>query len=274
MSSKILQLGSFNASAVTGAAQTKVPIVANTLKCVLQAAFITGGEITGYEVSSDNTAPNTPVQIDLCEVDVPATGGTGSFVPLSFVTTAITSTATLNLVVNSQLQPTGGPTNFTIAVLPQPGLSAGMEQMLVTNVAGVGPYTYTVVRGINNTAPLASIPIGSSVFAVPGGGGVGDIIPVSSLPAADPSWATCALGSPWLGAAPATALTGFNFTSTYPTTVKNLRMFDSPQVPPTTPFVYQQFVEQGWEFLPGRFVQIRVTAANVVNVSATITFKV
>jgi hypothetical protein len=276
MSSKILTLGSFNASAVTGAAVTKIAIPANTLRCILQAAFVTGGEIIGYEVSSDNIVPNTPVQVDLCEVDVPATGGTGSFIPISYLTTAIAATGTTTLVVASQLQPTGGPTNFTIAVLPQPGLAAAMEQILITQApTGTGPYTYSLCqRGINNTAPLASIPVNSAVFAVPGGGAVGDIVPVSALPPADPSWATCALGSPWLGSAPATALTGFNFTATYPTTVKNLRMFDSPQVPPTTPFVYQQFPEQGWEFSPGRFVQLRITAANAVNVSASITFKV
>jgi hypothetical protein len=272
MSSKIFTLGAFNASAALSAAPAKIAIPANTLRTVLQFAPLTGGEITAYELSSDNVVPNTPVQLDFCEVDVPASVGTGSFLPVSYLTTALTTGAG-SLVCASQLQPTGGPTVFTVAILPQPGLAAAMEQMLVSAVSGAGPYTYTVVqRGVNNTTPIAA-PVNSTVFVVPNSGAMGDITPTSSLPGADPTWATCALGSPWLGSAPATALTGFNFTNAYPT-VKSLRMFDAPQVPPTTPFVYQQFPEQGWEFSPGRFVQIRLTAANTVNVTASITFKV
>lgn len=274
MSAKILTLGAFNASAVLGAAPARVPIPANTLRCVLQFAPITGGEITAYELSSDNVVPNTPVSIDFCEVDVPATGGTGSFLPVSFLTTALTTGAG-TLVCNSQLQPTGGPTIFTVAVLPQPGLATAMEQIVVNAVSGTGPYTYTISqRNANNTLATATAPINSTVFAIPGGGGMSDLAVVGSIPAADPTWATCALAAPWLGSAPSSALTGFNFTGTYPTTVKSLRMFDAPLVPPTTPFVYQQFPEQGWEFTPGRFVQIRITAGNAVNVAGSITFKV
>lgn len=272
MSSKQFTLAGYNMTAALDAAAVKFT-TGTALKCLLQLAPVVGGEITAWGCSFDGNTAATPGQIELCEVDVAASGGTGSFLPVSYVTTAITATTTTSLLTNSQLQPTGGPTIFEIAVLPQPGLSAAMERMLVTAVTGTGPYTYTVVRGINNTAPLASIPVNSCVYAVPNGGAIGDLSPVGSMPNGDGTWATCALGSPWLGSAPTSALTGFNF-STYPSTNKYFRSFDTEQIPPTAPYVLQNPPERGWQFSAGRFVQIRCTLGAAVNVMPWIQFQV
>lgn len=272
MSSKVFTLSGFNASAALAVAAPKFTS-GTTIKCLLQMAPTVGGEITAWGCSFDGNTAATPGQVELCEVDVPAITGTGSFIPVSYVTTAIAASGTLALLTNSQLQPTGGPTVFSIAVLPQPGLTAAMEQMLVTAVTGSGPYTYTVARGINNTTALSSIPVNSTVFAIPGGGGISDIVPVGSMPPADATWATCALGSPWLGSAPASALTGYNFTGTYPTS-KYFRSFDTQQIPPTAPYIIQNPPERGWEFSPGRFVQVRCTIGAAINVMPWVQFQV
>lgn len=261
MSSKIFTLAGFNASSAFDAAAPKFTS-STSLKCLLQLAPTVGGEIIAWGINFDNNTANTPVQVELCEVDVPATGGTASQLPASYVTTAISSTSTTTLDINAAIAPSGTTAQYQIGTLAMGGLAGGGEQMLVSS--GQATTALTVVRGINGTASLSSIPVGTIVYACPGTGCPGDIAPAGSMPSADPTWATCALAG--------TGLTGFNFTSAYPSTVKNLRIFDPEQIPPTAPYIVQLPPERGWEFFPGRYVQIRITASATVDVMPWMTF--
>ena len=234
-----------------------------SLKCLLQLAPTVGGEISSWGISFDGTTANTPVQVELCEVDVPATGGTASFLPVSYVTTAISSTGTTSLATQCCHSTFG-----YYHTLPNRHTSLGRISRWGRADACYrwtsDFYSHGSSWDQRHYQAFFSIPIGTTVYALPGTGCPGDIVPTDQMPVADPTWATCAQAG--------TALTGFNFTSSYPSTVQNFRSFDAPQIPPTAPYVIEKPPERGWEFSPGRFVQVRITASVAVECMPWITF--
>ncbi len=196
-----------------------------------------------WDITVDGSTATTPGQVELVEVDVAASVGTASAIPISYVTTAISSSSTTSVVINAALQ--GTATQFQVGTLALGGAVGSGEQMLVT--AG-GNTTLTVVRGINGTTALASIPVGTYIYALPGSDIISDVQPMSALPFADPTYATVANSG--------AAITGFGFT-----TLNRLRVCArvtcscSPN-----PALFKAVPLGAWfEINPGRYGQIRCT---------------
>ena len=262
MSSKLFTVAGFNPAAAFTASAPKLAVAATTLTCVLQLAPVVGGEVTAYGCGADNTTANTPYSFELCEVDVAATMATASQIPCTTVSTAISSSGTTTLVTAAALGPSGTTAQYSIATWASGGNAGGGEQMLVT--AGMASTSMTVVRGINDTTALSSIPIGTIVYPIANTGCPSAVAPVGSQPAADPTYATSFLSG--------TGLTGFG-AGTY-NAPKNLRIADPELIPPTAPYVVQQPPERGFEFNPYKFLQIRVYASAAVNVMPWITVQI
>lgn len=259
MSSKLYMLGSWNVSADITTAGAKIA-TGTSQKVLLQIAPTMGIEIVEWGISFDGSAAATPGQCELVEVDVAASSGTASQIPVTYLATALASSTTSTISIGAALQATAGQ-QYEIGTVTFGQTSANNEQMLVTG-GGAGT-TLTVTRGVNGTTPLAAITTSAVVYGLPGTGILSDIQPYSGQPSADPTHA--------LVATPGTALTGFNFTTqNSPTRVRN---GDYQLLPPTAPYVKQFPLERGFEIHPGRFGQIRVTFGTTVNASCYMIFQ-
>ena len=260
MSSRLFQIGASNQSASLTSSAAKV-FTGTTLKTILQVAPAIGFEVVEWGISFDGQSAALPGQVELVEVDVPSTGGTAVFIPASTVATGISSTGTTSLVVTTALQGTNAAYQIGTMAFPQPSSpgAGGQEQMQVT--AGGGTTSMTVVRGVNDTQPLSSIPAGTFVYALPGTGAYSDVVPLSAQPAADPLYALLTI--------PGTGATGFNFSS-YGSPTRG-RVLDQQLLPPTAPYVKQFGYERGPQINPGRYLQIRCTFQAGVNAYAYVT---
>jgi len=256
MSSRLYQIASGNMSAGLTSSEAAIA-TGTTLKTILQIAPAIGFEVVEWGISFDGSAAATPGKVELVETDVPSTGGTASVVPCSTLATAISSGATTSVVVAGALQ--GSAATYQIGTMAFASGAGGGEQMQVT--AGGGGTTLTVARGVNDTAALASIPVGTLIYALPGTGAYSDVNPLSAQPSADPLYALLTVNG--------TGATGFGF-STYGTPTR-VRSLDSQLLPPTAPYVKQFPLERGPQVNPGRFLQVRCTFGTSVNAFAYVT---
>lgn len=271
MSSKLFMLQTGNTSGSLNTSAGKIA-TGTGLRCLLQIAPTMGIEIVEWGVSFDGSAAATPGQVDLVEVDVAATAGTASQIPVSYLTGSV-SAGGAQLTVNQSLQPVGNSTNYEVGVVTfgNYGGTSGIPTNEMMQVTGGGSTTtLSVLRNVNDFPTAQTYPTGTTVYAVPGTGVYSDLQPYGAMPTNDPTYAlVCNAGS--ATAVGSGSATGFSFGS-YNTPLK-IRQGDMQLLPPTAPYVKQFPLERGFEIHPGRFGQIRCTFGSTVNAWAYLIFQ-
>lgn len=239
----------FNGAQPTTAEGTKVT-TGTSLKTMMQIQANPSGpplRIIEWGCSFDGSAAATPGTVELIETGTVGATVTAYKMPVTYVTTAISSGATTTLVVNA-VNGFGASNSYSIIVVNP--IAGTRELMEVT--AGANTTSWTVTRNLDGRGAIASFPVNSPVYGYEGAAFQSDIAQQNSQH--DFPYSSVALAGT------------SGFTSTAEGSITELRYLAPPQlVAPTNQDIMQMPLAREAEVRPGCYARIRMHFGAAIN---------